>query len=387
MHIVIDARFFSKSTGGIGRYTQSLIRELRAFETGHRYTVLLLPASEAEWKTLIETSPTHDTWERLSLDLSYYSLAEQVRLPGMLARLRPDLVHFTNFNHPLAYFRPFVTTIHDLTILKYPVGASQTAWWRQAAFRLVLKHAALAGRGIITVSKTSRDDLVDYLSLKQDTISVIYEGIDADYQAVSLPQRGRIQQRLAHSYGLRPPYILFVSQWRPHKGIETLIEAYELLRDREPRLQPQLVVAGRAHPQYPEIPRRIEQSRYRSDIITPGFVPEEDLPLLYQAAEMFAFPSEYEGFGLTPLEALACGVPVIASRASSLPEILGSAALYAPAGEASVWADELSRLLKDHVLWKNQRAAGMQQARQYSWKKMAKETLALYEASVRKRGS
>lgn len=381
-HIVIDARFFRKITGGIGRYTRALIRELILTDRINRYTVILSPADEPDWQTFASEIRLKSTdWQTCVVDIPHYSLAEQIKLPKVLASLAPDLVHFTNFNHPLSWNRPFVITIHDLTIFKYPVGPKQRSPIAQLAFRAVIRHALARAKKIITISNSSKHDLVRYFSARSERLEVIYEGIDPAYQPTSLAQRGRVQNYLKAQFNIRSPYILFVSQWRPHKGLGVLVNAYHELRDKYPKLIPQLVLVGKPHPDYPEILKLIETSRYRRDIIMPGFVDEEVLPKLYQGAEVFVFPSLYEGFGLPPLEAMACGAPVVASRASCLPEILGQSALFARPDDPHELADTLAKIFTDHKLWRAVRAAGFEEVKKYSWHEMADETLKVYESS------
>lgn len=385
-HIVLDARFLRRTTGGIGRYSQALIRELMEQETGHRYTVLIRPADQPEWRQLLEEHPAANLFWRAEIaDIPHYSLAEQTRLPQMLRWLAPDLVHFTNFNHPILWLGRFVVTIHDLTIQKYPVGPHQSSRLFQFGFRQVLRHAARRAQAILTVSETSKNDLASAYHIPPEKIQVTYEGVDPIYQPLNLPQRGRQQGLLPDQLRIRPPFFLFVSQWRPHKGLSTLIEAYELLRDAYPKLAPQLVVVGQPNPAYPELPDRIERSPYRGDMILPGFVAEADLVRLYQTATAFVFPSLYEGFGLPPLEAMAAGTPVVASQTSCLPEILGDAALYAEPANPKALAEALAEVVTKTHLWRHLRAAGLAQARQYSWQKMAKETAAIYENALKAR--
>lgn len=384
-HVVIDGRFLRRSTGGLGRYTAALLRQLMVLPSNFRFTVILRPADLNDWQILVEEcQPQGQQWQTVVTDIPHYSLAEQTELVGVLNRLKPDLVHFTNFNHPILYARPFIVTIHDLTIFKYPVGRKQTYWPYRWAFSQTLRHAARAAKKIITVSETSQTDLVAYLHIPQQKLAVTYEGVDAIFQPVNLPIRGRAQGVISQKLGLRPPYLLFVSQWRPHKGLPILIEAYELLRQRNPRLAPQLVVIGQPNPNYPEVAARIQQSRSAADIIRPGFVAETDLVHLYQTAEAFIFPSLYEGFGLPPLEAMAAGTPVIASETSCLPEILGDAAEFVPPNNPVELAKAMERVLSDRVLWRRLRSAGLTHARQFSWHKMAEETLALYAAALEK---
>ncbi|MBI4175077.1 glycosyltransferase family 4 protein [Candidatus Berkelbacteria bacterium] len=387
MHILLDARLLRRETGGIGRYSQALMRWLSDVPTRHRFSALMTEADRGDWQRLVATHPHLRNWLVRFDGPAHYTVAEQVVLPKILRSLRPDLVHFLNTNHPITYHWPFVVTIHDLTILKYPVGSRQRSFLMQAAYRWVLRHAVTKSRRILTVSDTTKQDIRRMFQAEPERIVVTPEGVDEDYQPVSLPQRGRVQRHIQEVLGVRAPYFLFVSQWRPHKGILTLVQAYEelcqRLAKRNPRARvPQLVIAGKPHPAYPEIPRRIAQSPFVEHISTPGFVDEEVLPALYQGADAFLFPSEYEGFGLTPLEAMASGTPVLASNTSSLPEVIGKAGVLLDPHAPAVWVDAMEKILGDRDLWRKLRSAGMVQARRFSWQTMAQETLAAYEACL-----
>lgn len=383
MHIVIDARFLRQAAGGIGRYVRALLRELNTLKNDHHYTVLLTPEDQTDWLELVQRAGLAEPrWQSKIIDIANYSYAEQTTFPRLLRSLKPDLVHFTNFNHPLLWSSPFIVTIHDLTILNYPVGRRQKSVIAQLAFGATLKHAVRAAKKVITVSEVSKKDILTQIGGESEAISVTYEGVDDHYQPVNFPQRGRNQVLLTQKYGIRAPYLLFVSQWRPHKGIDTLVKSYETLRSRQKRYQPQLVITGQPNPNFPEIPALIERSRFAPDIIRPGFIDEADLPRLYQGAEAFIFPSRYEGFGLTPLEAMASGTPVIASNTSCLPEILGEAAVLVDPDQPVAWADAIESLLGNRSLWTKYRTAGLARARDFSWKKMAQETLDLYEAAL-----
>lgn len=382
MRIVLDARLLRRTTGGIGRYTQSLIRELSLL-SDDEFVVLMTPADVEDWQILSkEAGLRPPKWQAEVVDIPHYSWAEQTQLPAILTKLKPDLVHFTNFNHPLRYQAPFVATVHDLTIFLYPFGAKQRSPITQFAFRKVLRHAATAGKKVIADSEATKRDIVKFLHVGPDKVQTVHLGVDPDYQPINLPQRGRIHTYLNEVYNIKPPYLLFLSQWRPHKGIDVLLDAYEKLRTADPKLAPKLVVAGKPHSSYPEIGEKLKNHPFAADITAPGFVKEEDLPKLYQGAEIFVCPSLYEGFGIPPLEAMACGTPVISSNSSSLPEVIGDAGVLVPVGDASALATAMQNLLKDHTRMRDLHDAGLRRARQFTWPKVAQETLDIYHKAA-----
>jgi glycosyltransferase involved in cell wall biosynthesis len=362
-HIVIDARFWRRSAAGLSTYSQSLVRNLAKLDRVNRYTILITPADVAEFDVVAPNVSA------LVVSIAHYSLAEQIKLPRVLALLKPDLVHFLHFNHPLNYRGKFVVTMHDLTVVYFPVGRQQRNPLRRFAFLTVMKDAVRRADRVIAVSRVTRDDIVRDLGGSPATVTVIPEGISIN------PRRsGSVGQRAL--LGVTPPYLLYVSQWRPHKRIEDLVAAFERLAVDYPALS--LVLAGKPNPAFPTIIQRVEHSPLRHRIVTPGFVPDALLPTLYAHAELFVFPSLYEGFGFPPLEAMACGTPVVAARASCLPEILGDAAAYFEAGNVAALASTVASLLNN-----NQRRAelvrkGRAQAARYDWGSVARETLAVY---------
>lgn len=364
MHVLIDARLYRRSTAGIGRYSRELITHLALLDQQTKYTLLFTPADDAECDLKAAN------FTRLVTDIPHFSVAEQTKLPKILADTRPDLVHFLNFNHPVFYHAsPFITTIHDLTMNFFPVGRQKNPV-RRLAYNYVMTHAATAADASIVPTKTVQEDVVSHLPVKADKVRVIYEGAPEVAGPIARPTK----EDLAH-LGIGKPYILFVSQWRPHKGLGILIEAFAEIRKKH---NVQLVVTGKANPQFPEIPAAIEASPVRSDIVTPGFVDDEVLETLYAGTQLFIFPSWYEGFGLPPLEAMARNVPVASSNASVMPEILADAAAYFDPRNPSDVAKVISDLLANEDKRRRLVAKGKEQVKKYSWKKMAEETLALY---------
>lgn len=371
MRLVLDARFWRQATGGIGRYSRELLTELLGLGTDDEFHVLISPADEPEFTIDDARVTKHVT------AIGHYSLAEQTQLPAFLHELKPDLVHFLNFNQPLLYSGKRVTTIHDLTIKYFPVGRSQRNPIRRLAFDAILRRAAQSD-GVVAISRSTKVDIVRQLGADPGRIQVIYEAADERFRPQSASAVSAFRKRV----GLAQPYILFVNQWRPHKGLPELIAAFDTLK--EGHASPiQLVITGRPNAQFPELSRAIEHSRFRSDIHLPGFVADDDLPLYYAAAETLAFPSFYEGFGLGILEAMASGTPVVCTRTSSLPEVAGSAARYVEPHDVAALAQALGEVIQSPEIQASLRAAGLKQAAQFSWHETARKTYELYQSVTR----
>ena len=367
MNLVLDARFWRRETGGISRYSRELLAGLLALGTDDTFQVVLTPADAAEF-AVVDPRVTARV-----VPIGHYSLAEQLKLPGVLRSLQPDLVHFLNFNQPLLYAGPRVTTIHDLTVKKFPEGRSQTSWIRHQAFQFTMRQAARSDAVIAISEATKRDILAEY-PVNPTQVHVVYEGADARFH----PYDDRVLATFRTRLGLTKPYILFVSQWRPHKGLPELVSAFAAFKAAT-NLPHVLVVTGKPSSDFPEILNAIDQSPVRADIITPGFVDDADMPHLYAAADCFVLPSHYEGFGLPVLEALQSGTPVICTDVGSLPEVGGDAPVYVPVGQPAVLGDALTRVLGSERQRVEMSAAGRAQAAKFSWQQAAEATHSIYQ--------
>ncbi|MEK7184145.1 MAG: glycosyltransferase family 1 protein [Patescibacteria group bacterium] len=366
MKIVLDARFWRRETGGIGRYSRELLHGLLALKTDDQFDVILTPKDAEEFAVRDKRVTPH------VVEVGHYSVAEQTKLPGILAALSPDLTHFLNFNQPLWYAGKRVTTIHDLTVKYFPVGRSQRDPIRRFAFNQIMARAAHSD-GVIAISRSTKSDIIRDLKVEPTTIRVIGEAAGQEFAPLTPAEASSFRKRATSGR----PYILFVNQWRPHKGLPELVRAFEQLKQHH-KLPHQLVITGRASPHFPELAQAIEHSPVRADILTPGFVSDEDLPSYYAAADVLAFPSYYEGFGLGVLEAMQSGTPVVCSEVSSLPEVAGGAALFVEPGNVAGLTSALYRVLSDDKLSRQLRQLGIEQAAHFSWTKTAEQTYALY---------
>lgn len=374
MKIAIDARFYRSSTGGIGRYTRALIRELMKIDKENEYTIFITPDDEKEYELENQKSKIkNQNFKKVVVNIPHYSLGEQTKFLQILNKGKFDLAHFLHFNNPIFYRGKFVVTIHDLTLIMYPSGAKKHSFLKKFAMQPVLSHAVKSSAKIITDSQATKRDIEKMFQINSNKTQVIYLGVDAKYQNAKKLKLDKLR-----NYKIKQPYLLFISQWRPHKGILDLIKAFEILKEKY-KIPHKLVIVGKPNYDFPNIPAAIDNSPYRAEIITPGFVREESLPALYQNADLFVFPSHYEGFGLTPLEAMAAGVPVASSNLSCMPEILGDAAVYFNPSDANKMAEKIYRALQEKPSEKNLMIKkGFEQVKKYSWSKMAKETLQEY---------
>lgn len=363
MTIAIDARQYTTSTG---RYVFRLVQYLEKLDTVNDYLILLKPQDMKVYKF------SNPRFKKVVCPYREFGVMEQLGFLKQLNGLGADLVHFTMVQQPIAYRGPVVTTIHDLTTLRYTNPSKN--WlahkFKQQVYKSVIKVAAAKSRVIMTPSKYVKADLIQFSGQTAAKIRVTYEAADP----ISLPAlalNGLVGQR----------FLLYVGRPTPHKNLERLIEAFGKLRASHPDLR--LVLAGMKDANY----RRIEadvHGRRLSNIIFTDFVSEGQLRWLYEHCTAYVFPSLSEGFGLPGLEAMVHGAPVVASRASCLPEIYGSAAHYFDPTDTLAMADAINEVLTDKALRRRLITDGRAQAASYSWQRTAEQTLAIYRQVLAK---
>jgi glycosyltransferase involved in cell wall biosynthesis len=280
--------------------------------------------------------------------------------------------HSPDFVLPPTWRARTVLTVHDLSFLTTPHTSDPAL--RRYLMDAVPRSVARADR-ILADSESTQRDLVRHLSVEPERIRVVYPGVGPEFQPLDSQAVGGVRAR----YGLDGPFVLSVGTLQPRKNYPLLIEAYGRLRELDPALgDVSLVIAGGRGWLYDEIDATIERLGETARVRLLGFVPEEDLPALYNAAAAFAMPSLYEGFGIPVVEALACGTPVVASNVSSLPEAGGDAALLVPPDDVAAVADALRRLLTDRELRATLRQRGFAHAQRFTWEAAAQTVVAVY---------
>lgn len=375
MRIGIDARFYGgEQSKGLGRYTQKLIEYLLEIENDeNEYIIFLQEDAYHAWNY------DHPRFFPVLAPYRWYTLAEQIFMPLLLFRARLDLVHFPHFNVPLLYRRPFVVTIHDLIIAHFPTSRATTLGpllyrLKHWAGQIVMKHAAKGSKKIITVSEFSKKDIVHYYDLPEEKVVVTYEAADSHADFLYDPKRAKeIEKR----YGISKPYLLYVGNAYPHKNLDLLLDMMKEIKKKK-MFPYKLVLVGREDYFYKKLAQSTWAKNLDDVVCYTGFVPDADLPYLYHDAYAYLFPSQYEGFGLPPLEAMGHGVPVISSRSSCLPEILEDAALYFDSEDVSGIINALSAITQDTTKREQMIQKGFEQVRRYSWEWMAQQTHRVY---------
>ncbi|MDD5590024.1 MAG: glycosyltransferase family 1 protein [Candidatus Portnoybacteria bacterium] len=378
MRIGIDARFFGLKSKGLGRYTQKLIENLELIDSENEYLIFL---RRENWD---EFCPKSANFKKILADYRWYSLAEQIFMPFCIRKNKVDLMHFPHFNVPIFYFKPFVITIHDLILRRFPTHRASTLslfkyWIKNFGYRLVIWSAIKKAKKIIAVSEYVKEDILKFYRVDPEKIQVVYEGAPemtghssriASLTSASDGDSTRSNRNIDD----KEKYLLYVGNAYPHKNLEKLIDAFEILKKRHPDLR--LFLVGEDDYFY----RRLKLEKRAEGVFFYGFVPDEKLAELYQNASAYVFASLCEGFGLPPLEAMAHGLPVACSDATCLPEILGQAAIYFDANDPGGMAEKINQLLDDGLLREKLIQNGFERIKRYSWRKMSEEAITLYKA-------
>lgn len=395
--ILVDGRFIGIGDS-ISRYTLELIGGIIELDSDFEFTLLVRPQGEtvaqqflSDRKNRSKNNPTIEV-----NDIPHYSLAEQTKFLKYLNQKKFDLVHFVQFNHPIRYRGNFVVTIHDLTLFGHLYRKSKI---KSLAFQQVMKSAIKNSSRIITVSQTSKQAISENYNVDPKKIDVTYLGVDANYNSNLRNQVSKIED-VKDNYQIKGDYLLYTGMWKRHKNLLRMLKAFEQYRLRNLDSKIQMVLVGKIDRNEPEVLAEInrinkenaklfygsivsnsnEPMKQLDNCILPiGFVDEIDLPYLYAGATAYIMPSLSEGFGLPPLEAMACGTPVISSNASAMPEILGPAALYFDPYNGKDIEKAIEKISSDEKLHDELSRKGIDQASRYRWNRTAEETLKIYK--------
>ncbi|MCO5247314.1 MAG: glycosyltransferase family 4 protein, partial [Anaerolineae bacterium] len=362
MRIGVDARLMYYQPAGISRYTWHLLQALAELDSEDEFIVF---QQRNHKSPLIQQA----NFRRATLFAPVHHRLEQSMLVAELLRFRLDLLHSTDFIPPLYSPVKSVITVHDLAFLHYPhfLTAASAAYYGQ------IDRAVHHARHIIVPSEHTRSDLTAQMGVPPDKISVIYEA--ADPRFTPLPQE-ETRREVMKKFGLPERYVFFVGTIEPRKNLTGLLQAFKILIDRYNVQDVNLAVAGSRGWLYEEVLNAVETLDLTERVHLLDRVSDDDLHKLYVGARCHIHPAFYEGFGLPPLEAMACGTPTIVSNVSSLPEVVNDAALLVDPRDWEEIAIALYRLLTDDGLHAELRHMGLQRAKDFSWTMAAEQTLA-----------
>lgn len=375
MQIGIDFTPAVEEGAGIGRFTRELIAALLADHDEEHY-VLIVPkgAEPPEW---VSAAP-HVRWSPLPFSARFTSIFwHRLHVPAPVEWFVGDLdvFHATNYMLPPLKHARSVVTVHDLSFLRHPEMADP----RLVRYLTSSVPETTRKSDVLTAdSAFTKEEMVDLLGVPPEKIMVVYGGVSARFQpVVDADALAEVRAR----YGLPERFLLCVTRIEARKNIPRLLEAYRILVDRT-KIDVPLFLAGGRGWGYDEAMLRREALGLTNTVHLMGHVPDDDLPALISAATVFVYPSLYEGFGLPPLEAMACGTPVVASSAPCLTEILGDAALLAPPEDSEALAEALAQAVADADLRAGLRKRGLRRAQQFSWQAAAKQLVSAYHLAA-----
>src|SRR5262245_30494663 len=372
MRIGIDAHAIGARQGGNETYISNLIKSLAEIDGENRYTIYLANARAAtQWR---------DEFTNQYRNFSVRLLPPPtplVRVPVCLAYelfSRPVDVLHVQYTAPPFCRIPVVATIHDLAFERMP-----ETFTRRGSFQLKLtvRRTAKKAARIATVSEYSRRDLLSIYKLPPEKVVVTYNGVESRF--TPQPASPNEAEEIRGRFGIARDYLLAVGSLQPRKNLVRLIRAYAKLRSEREDFTRQLVIVGRKLWLAHEIFDEVKRQRWADDVILTGYVADEDLPALYRSARAFVYPSLFEGFGLPPLEAMACGIPVVTSGVSSLPEVTGDAALLIDPNNELALANAMIEIANNEPLRAELREKGIAQAKKFTWRDAAEKTLRLYK--------
>ncbi len=365
MRIAIDARKLRDF--GIGTYIRNLLRHLARLDATTEFVVLCREQDSAFVTELGEN------FRAVTEPSRPYSLREQFAIPLELRRAGVNLFHAPHYVLPPMTPCRSVVTIHDCIHLRFPQYLPSRLGYAYA--RSSLWVAAHRSARVLTVSEASKRDILEYFRVPESKVTVIYNAIDERFhEEPPADEVMRVQER----YQLTDPFILYAGNIKPHKNLERLIEAFHMVRRGELE-HIKLLIIGDEISKYATLRRAVHRYKLHKHVRFFGFVPDATLAILYRLARVFVFPSLYEGFGLPPLEAMASGTPVITSNLSSLPEVVGDAAMLIDPYQPDAIAGAMRRVLQDERLRDDMRERGLARVREFSWARSVKQVREIYD--------
>lgn len=364
MKIVIDARESGTSSG---RYVDKLIEHLHTLKPKHNITILTKAHRE---QYIHDVAPS---FEVVVTPFKEFTFAEQTGYKKQIESLKADLVHFTFVQQPVWYRGKVVTTMQDLTTIRFrnPTKNPAVFWVKQQVYKWVNKRTARKSLAIITPTQFVKDDVVDYTHINPDKVTVTLEAADpiTDKPVVVSKLQGK-------------QFIMYVGRPTPHKNLGRLIDAFVIMQKTRPDLH--LVLVGKTDGNYERHAAYVREKKIPNVVFT-GFTSDAQLRWLYEHCRAYAFPSLSEGFGLPPLEAMTLGAPVVASNATCIPEVCGDAAYYFDPLNVEEMAIKIGEVVDDPLIREDLVERGRKQVTRYSWNRMAKQTLAVYEQALKAR--
>lgn len=368
--IGLDLRLYGTRHGGIGRYCAELFPRILEMDLNNKY-FLFYNSKNVDLEEIRKLDKFSNA-ELVEVNIRHYSLGEQIGFLKVLNKYNLDLVHFPNFNVPVFYKKPFVVTIHDMVHHKIS-GAKKSRLIHFYAYKKIIEAAAKNSKKIITVSNASKNDIATTLNIPPQKIESIYEGVSLNTE-VSNEQVVAVKK----SYIITRPYFLFVGVLERKKNLVNLTRGFDSFLQKY-KADVDMVIVGKADSHYPEIKHHALDIKNSNRLVFTGAVDDEELKALYKGAYAFATASLYEGFGLPGVEALAFGLPLLASNITVFNEIYDNAAIYFNPLDPSDIGEKMNLLVRDSQFYEQLQTKSFDRSLMFDWHKTADQTLGIYQ--------
>ena len=376
MKILIDAFGIINKTTGVGQYSLQLLNALSEIDSSNEYFICV-------HKDLGENHPIYKLRDKKNFSFIVDNVPaigprKQFYFFKLISKnsCRFDLFH--SFNSELALYGNIksVVTFHDLKYIRYPLFLNSFSKLKSGYLRYVMKKGAKKANKIIAVSENTKKDLIQLLGINRDKISVIYE---ASNLGMYSQERNSISYKdILKKHSIQKPFFLYVGEKRPHKNLDGLIKAFAIYKEKYDYNNISLVLTGKKYSNYDDYLITAKKLGVRNSLVFTGFISEKDLKVIYSEAELLLLISFYEGFGIPILEAMECGIPVITSNVSSMPEVAAEAALLVDPNNVIEIAEKMKNIMYSKEIREGLIKKGFKRAKQFSWKKTAIKTLEVY---------
>lgn len=355
MRIAIDTQTTLGQSSGFGSYVTNLVKALKKFYPDNEYN-LICPSKTQDLSTI----------KRFIWD--------QFTFPNLAKKEKVDILHQPCFSAPIFYSGKKIVTVHDIIPLIFPhilpfASRMYFSKWMTYSYR----HAD----SIICDSKSTKKDIIKYLKIRPEKIKVIYLAVSDNFK----PAKSKKHiNHIKNLYKTGDKYFIHIGTMEPRKNLDFLIKAY--FKAVKSGVKENLVIVGKKGYNYQKLYELVDKLNLQNRVIFTGYAEDKDIPALYSGATALTFPSIYEGFGFPPLEAMACGTPVIASNASSIPEVVGSAGILLSPKNENLWVKNMIKLANSPDLAQRLKRLGLEQAKKFSWEKTARETIEIYKRII-----
>jgi len=368
LKIGIDCTSLCRKITGIEYYTLNLVKNILTVDKKNEYTIFFRKEVHSELKRFEKKA------KFLIFPINNQIFCEQIWLPYIVRREKVELMHFPAFPPGVLIPKNYIITIFDATVWKYPKTLS---WKGKFYMKPLITLATKRASKILTISENSKKDIIKFSKVPTNKVENTGIAISKIFKPLG---NKLLLEKIKKKYNLPTKFILTVCSIEPRKNLLNLLEAYKLLLDINPKIQHKLVLVGRKAWGKNLISNKIIDLKLKNNIIMTGYVPEHDLVGIYSLAEIFVFPSIYEGFGLPPLEAMACGTPVVSSNTSSLPEVVGNAALMINPYNVNKIMDAIATLIYNPEMRRTLIERGKERITKFSWEDVARKTINIYKS-------